>query len=102
VDSMLRVTPRIMRTAGIPPATPLPARARAGGFASLPYDSFAKRPLYCSRAKTASRQLQTVAVVMFRQKACGVKVVGSEWLVAKCYLGLLCPVPYVLWPARGF
>ena len=34
----------ILRDGGTPPATPLPATARrAGSFASLPYDSFAKR-----------------------------------------------------------
>jgi len=33
----------ILRDGDVPPATPLPADTRrAGGFASLPYDSFAK------------------------------------------------------------
>jgi hypothetical protein len=39
VDSMPR---GILLDGGTPPATPLPAETlRAGGFASLPYDSFA-------------------------------------------------------------
>ena len=44
VDSMPRGRPRaILLDGGVLPATPLPANARrAGGFASLPYDSFAK------------------------------------------------------------
>ena len=45
----------ILSDGDIPPATPLPSNIRrAGGFASLPYDSFAERTsfLYCAQARS--------------------------------------------------
>jgi len=54
VDLMLRSRPRIiMLDGGIPPATPLPTKHWAGGFASLPCDSFAERALLGTRTNRA-------------------------------------------------
>ena len=64
VDLMLRSRPRIiMLDGGIPPATPLPTKHWAGGFASLPCDSFAERA-YWAREPTAHRQTSP-----YRQKS---------------------------------
>ena len=61
---MPRGRPRaILRDGGIPPATPLPADIRrAGGFASLPYDSFAKQTYVL--ATRASRVALTTGCCM--------------------------------------